>query len=93
MEAPAAGAVQANEVRITEPADGAGAIDFTPRPEVTAGEPAEHRRAAGLSAFALQGEEDLLDRVAHAECAAWAFVAQLRQPFARRSQAGQTPQP
>ena len=92
-EAPAARAVQAHEVRVAEIAGGGRAVVFPAGPEIAAREPAEHRRPAGLAAFALQGEEDLLDGVAHADRAGRPAASHSRQPRARRSQAGQAPQP
>ena len=38
---------------------------FTARPQVAAGEAAEHRRPACISAFALQGVKDFFDSIAH----------------------------
>src|SRR6185295_2749553 len=58
-------AVGADKVGIAELAGGAGAILFAAAPEVAAGKTAKHRRAAGMRAFALQGQEYLFDRVAH----------------------------
>ena len=42
-----------------------GAVLLAAAPEVAAGKTAKHRRAAGMRAFALQGQEDLFDRVTH----------------------------
>ena len=58
-------AVGADKVGIAELAGGAGAVLFAAAPEVAAGKTAKHRRAAGMRAFALQGQEDLFDRVTH----------------------------
>ena len=68
---------------------------FAPAPEVAAGEAAEHGRAPGLAALALQGEEDLLDRVGHGGAASAGRFARTQsvQPLARSSQAGHAPQP
>ena len=65
-----------------------GAVLLAPAPQIAAGEAAEHRRPARLAALALQGQEDLLDRIGHRD----------RLPLAparpaRSSQAGQSPQP
>ena len=53
----------ADEIRVAELADGRRAIRLAPRPEVAAGEAAEHGRPPGVRAFALQGVEDLFDGV------------------------------
>src|SRR6185312_16749912 len=58
-------AVGADKVGIAELANGGGAILFAAAPEVAAGKTAKHRRAAGMRAFALQGQKNLFDRVAH----------------------------
>ena len=57
--------VHTDEIGVAERADGRRAVLLAPAPEVAAGETAEDRRAARLAALALQGEEDLLHRVAH----------------------------
>jgi hypothetical protein len=59
--------VEANEVRVTELANGLGPVLFPPTPQVTTGKTAEDRRAAGIRAFALKGVEDLFNGVAHTE--------------------------
>ncbi len=59
-------AVGADEIGIAEAADGVRAIFLAARPQVAAGEAAEHGRAPGVRAFALQCVEDFLDRVRHA---------------------------
>jgi hypothetical protein len=64
-ELAAALAVRTHEVGVAEGADGLGAVLLAAGPQVAAGEPAEHRRLAGLAALALQGEEDLFDGVGH----------------------------
>lgn len=61
----AGGAVRSDKVGIAKLADGGGAVGFSARPEVAAGEAAEDGGAAGLGAFALQGVEDFFNRVAH----------------------------
>ena len=92
-EPPAVDPVHADEIRVAEGADRFGAILLAPRPEVAARETAEHRRAAGLAALALQGEEDLLDRIGHAASFGRPSATHSDQPLARNSQAGQDPQP
>ncbi len=59
----AARAVGADEIRVAELARGARAVLFVPRPQIAAGEAAEHRRPPGVHAFALQRVEDFLDLV------------------------------
>ncbi|ABA49515.1 hypothetical protein BURPS1710b_0356 [Burkholderia pseudomallei 1710b] len=66
LELAAVLAVGADEVGIAEAAHRAVAVRFAPRPEVAAGEPAEHGRTAGVRALALQRIENFLDRVRHA---------------------------
>ena len=48
---------------------------------------------ARLPAFALEGQKDLLDRVAHAASPGRPAATQSFQPLRRRSQAGHSPQP
>src|SRR3546814_19020899 len=57
--------VGADEIGVAELTDRLGAILLAPRPQIAAGEAAEDRAAARLRALALQGEENLLDRVEH----------------------------
>ena len=64
-ELAAAVAVGADEVGVAERADGRGPVLLVPRPEVAAGEAAEHRRPPGVGPLALQRVEDLLDGVGH----------------------------
>ena len=45
------------------------AVLLAPGPEIAAGEAQEDRAAPGLHALALQGQEHLLDRVAHGAAA------------------------
>src|SRR5262249_25079594 len=59
----AAGAVGADEVGVAEFANGLGAVLLAAGPQIAAGKTAEHRRAAGLCALALQRQEYLFDRV------------------------------
>ena len=65
-KAAAARAVGADEIGVAEIANGGGAILFMARPEIAAGKAAKHRGPTGIGAFALQGVEDLFDRVIHA---------------------------
>ncbi len=65
VELAAAVAVGADEVGVAERADGRGAVLLVPRPEVAAGEAAEHGRPPGVGPLALQRVEDLLDGVGH----------------------------
>src|SRR5450759_1926859 len=57
--------VGSDKIGVAKPAGRGGAVLLAAAPEVAAGKPAEHRRAAGMRAFALQGQKDFLDRVAH----------------------------
>ena len=86
-ELAAAVAVDADEVRVAELADGAGAITLEAAPQVAAGKAQEDGGAARMRALSLQGVEAFLDRVCHG--AGRHFC----QPFARRSHAGHVPQP
>lgn len=70
-ELAAARAVRAHEVGIAELADRRGPVFLAPAPEIAARKGAEHRRPAGLGAFALQGVEDFFDGVGHE----WIFAA------------------
>jgi hypothetical protein len=63
LEAAAALAIRAHEIRVAEGADGGGAVLLAAGPEIAAGEAAEHGGAASLGAFALEGEEDFFDGV------------------------------
>jgi hypothetical protein len=65
----AARPVHAHEIGVAEAAHGARAVLLTPRPQVAAGEAHEHRAAAGVHPLPLQGQEHLLDRVAHGRAA------------------------
>src|SRR5882757_10852972 len=58
-------AVGADEIGIAKLAGRGRAILLAAAPQVAAREAAKHRRAAGMGAFALQGQKDLLDRVTH----------------------------
>ena len=61
----AAGAVGAHKIGIAEAADGSGPVLLAARPQVAAGKTAEHGRAPGLAALALQRVEHLFYGVAH----------------------------
>ena len=61
LELATADAIGADKISVTKLADGAIAMLFAPTPQVATGETAEHRRAADVHAFALQGVEDLFD--------------------------------
>ena len=65
LVAPAILAIHADEIGVAEGAARGRAVLLAPGPQVAAGKAQEDRAAAGLHAFALQGEEDFLDRVAH----------------------------
>src|SRR5690606_25513827 len=92
-EPAAARAVHAHEVGVAEIADRARPVLLAAAPEVAPREAAKHRRAARLTALALQGQEDLLDRVAHGASSGRPASTHAFQPLARSSQAGQSPQP
>src|SRR3979490_384838 len=55
--------VGSDKIGVAKPARRRGAVLLAAAPEIAAGEPAKHRRAAGVCAFALQGQKDFLDRV------------------------------
>ena len=59
-------AIGADEIRIAEPADRLFPILLPPRPEVAPGKAQKNSAAARSHALALQGQEQLLDRIAHA---------------------------
>jgi hypothetical protein len=56
-------AVGPDKIGVAKTARRGVAILLAPAPEIAAREPAKHCRAAGMCAFALQGQKDLLDRV------------------------------
>ena len=87
LELAAAVAVRADELGVAERTDGLGPVLLAPAPQIAAGETQKHRRATGLTALPLNRQEGLLDRIGHRD------VSQSRQPAARSSQAGQSPQP
>ena len=64
----AAGTVGAEEIGVAELADGRAAVFFAPRPQVAAGEAAEHRRPPRVRAFALKRVINFLDRKHDASC-------------------------
>jgi creatinine amidohydrolase/Fe(II)-dependent formamide hydrolase-like protein len=55
----------AYKIRVAEAADCIKAILLATAPQIATGKAAEHRRAPGLCALALQGMEDFFDAVAH----------------------------
>ena len=61
----AQGAVGADKISIAELTGRGGAVLLAAAPKIAAREPAKHRRASGMRAFALQGQKDLLDGVTH----------------------------
>src|SRR6185312_17340189 len=63
-----------DKVSVAKPARRGGAVLLAAAPEIAAGEPAKYRGPASLGAFALQGQEDFLDRVTHR---AVSFIAEL----------------
>src|SRR5262249_20941234 len=73
-------AVGADESGITEAADSGLAVLLAPAPQIAARKAAEHGGAAGLRALALQGHENLFDRVAHD-----AFSFSIKKPVCRRA--------
>ena len=64
-EAPSTRPVGADEFGIAEAAHRVRPVLLATRPQVAAGEAAEHRRHTGIRPFALEGIEDFLDRVSH----------------------------
>src|SRR5712671_3204769 len=56
-------AVGSDKIGVAKPARRRAAVLLAAAPEIAAGEAAEYRRAAGMRAFALQGQKDFLDRV------------------------------
>ena len=65
VEAAAAFPIHADEVRVAEIARRRRAIHLSSAPQIAAGEAAEHRRPAGVTAFALQRVKHFLDRIRH----------------------------
>src|ERR1700733_6741283 len=63
-----------DKIGVAKPACCGGAILLAAAPEIAAREPAKHGGPAGVGAFALQGQEDFLDRVTHR---AVSFMAKL----------------
>jgi hypothetical protein len=64
-EAAAIDTIRTHKIGIAEAADGLESIFLATAPQIASGEAAEHRRAPGLCALALQGVEDFFDAVAH----------------------------
>ena len=64
-ELAAAVAVGADEVGVAEAADGGGAVALAAAPEIAAGKAQKTAARPAWRALALQGVEDLLDRVGH----------------------------
>jgi hypothetical protein len=58
-------AVQTDEVGVAEAAVRGRPVLLSPGPQIAAGEAKKDRAAAGLHALALEGQEDLLDRITH----------------------------
>src|SRR6185437_11516186 len=58
-------AVRADEIGVAESALGRLAVLLAPGPEVAAGEAQEDRPAPRLHPLPLEGQKDLLDRIAH----------------------------
>jgi hypothetical protein len=58
-------AIRADEIRVAKLADCVRAIFLATRPEIAAGEAAEHSRTAGVCAFALQRVENFLYCIRH----------------------------
>src|SRR5581483_5228553 len=90
-EVAAPGAAGADEVGVAELADGVGALCFPPRPQVAAGEPAEHRGASGVRAFALEGAEHLLHEVGHHAYLVGSAMPASANPLRRSWQASHAP--
>ena len=61
----ASGSVGSDEIGIAERAHRLRTILFVATPQIAARKTAEHRRAPGLGAFALQRVVDLLDAICH----------------------------
>jgi hypothetical protein len=59
------GAICADEVGVTELADGLGTVFLATGPQVAASKSTKHGRPACLTAFTLQGVEDFFDGVGH----------------------------
>ncbi|PAV68032.1 hypothetical protein WR25_17404 [Diploscapter pachys] len=71
--------------KVPEAADRGGAILLAPAPQIAAGKAHEHRAPAGVDALALEGEEHLLDRIAHR------ITPGRRRPWDRESLRPRTP--
>ena len=58
-------AIDTHKIGIAKAADSVESIFLATAPQIATGKAAEHRRAPGLCALALQGMEDFFDAVAH----------------------------
>ena len=63
--APAILAIHADEIGVAERALRVRTVLLAPAPQIAAGEPEKHRPPPRLHAFALEGQEDFLDRICH----------------------------
>src|SRR5712664_1414929 len=63
-------AVGSDKIGVAKPARRRGAVLLAAAPEIAACEPAKHRRAAGVCAFALQGQKDFFNSITHWVCSA-----------------------
>ena len=59
-------AIHPDEIGVAKPADGGRAILLAPAPQIAPGKAKEYGAPAGMDALALERQEYLLDRVAHA---------------------------
>jgi hypothetical protein len=64
-ETPAIHAIGTHKIGVTELANRAQSVFFTPTPQIATGEAAKHSWAASLRALALQGVENFFDAIAH----------------------------
>ncbi len=60
-----AGAIDSDEIRVAETANGGVAIDLATGPQIATAETAKHGRASGLDTFTLKRVDDFFDRVGH----------------------------
>ena len=58
-------AIGANEVGVTEGADGLRPVLVATAPQIASREPQEDGGSPGLAAFSLDGQEGFLDRIGH----------------------------
>ena len=63
---PAIFAIHADKIGIAELANRRGSVLLTTCPQIASGKAQEHRPSSGVYPLTLQGQEDFLDRVAHA---------------------------